>query len=208
MNRLIVMPGLEMVDVLTINGKGRLSGFVNAKGLHTLRANCALRARDVIAIADCAGLRELGIQRAELSTKALDALCAMPALERLDLEATRFDDGMVERLCESTSLNWLELGATGLTRRGLQYLTRMRQLRGLDLWATPLAIKDFELLREFPALEYVSLGGYIDASLDGEVLVPMLLSLPALKRIWLDGVKLDREQRAALEGRFKDLRIN
>lgn len=205
--RLIRIPGLEAVDVLRVEGKGRLSGFADAADLRTFRANCGLPARDVIAIGACRGLRELGLQGAALAPNALDALIAMPELQSLDIEHTAFDDAMAQCLSASASLRWLEAGATKLTRTGLSHLTRMPQLKGLDLWATPLAAEDFELLRAFPHLEYVSLGGYTDMPLDGTRVVPLLLSLPALKRVWLDGVSLNREQIAALQARLDHVRI-
>ena len=67
---------------------------------------------------------------------------------------------------------------------------------------------DCAMLCELPALEYVSLGGYDDAPMDGTALLPLLLAMPALKRVWLDGVWLDRDQIAALEARFESVRIN
>lgn len=46
-----------------------------------------------------------------------------------------------------------------------------------------------------------------DVPLDGKIIVPLLLALPAMKRVWLDGVMLDRDQIAALEARFESVRI-
>jgi hypothetical protein len=203
----VAIPGLEILDVLNIKGSGKLSGFASAPRLHTFRANCSLHERDVLEIAECYSLRELGIQRADLTDRALDALLALPNLESLDIEGTVFDDRMAERLSASESLQWLEIGATRLTRRGLEHLCTMPRLRGLDLWATPLAAEDYELLNRLPALEYVSIGSYDETPLDGERLVPLLLSLPALKRVWLDGVTLDRAKVAALEGHVESVRV-
>lgn len=205
---LVSMPGLEVMDVLDIKGKGALSGFDRATQMHSFRSNCGLSCRDVVAIAECSTLRQLGIQNAELTPKALDALCSLPHLESLDLEGTQFDDAMARRMSESLSLKWMELGATRLTRSGLESLLLMTQLRGLDLWATQLAVEDFVLLRNLPALEYVSIGGYIDTPIDGSALMPSLLSLPALKRVWLDGVTLDSAQIALLERRFDVVHIS
>lgn len=113
---------------------------------------------------------------------------------------------MAGRLSDAPALEWLEIGATRVTCAGLAQLSRIERLRGLDLWATSLREEDFELLHRFPALEYVSLGGYDDAPLDGKIIVPLLLALPAMKRVWLDGVTLDRDQIEALEARFESVR--
>jgi hypothetical protein len=82
----------------------------------------------------------------------------------------------------------------------------------LDLWATPLQDQDFELLQRLPALEYLSVGGYrygneVPPSLDTARLLPLLLSLPALKRLWLDGVRLDPEETATLKKKLDSLQV-
>ena len=84
----------------------------------------------------------------------------------------------------------------------------MKQLRSLDLWATNLVEDDFDLLRQLPALEYISIGGYAHLpSLDSKKIVPLLLSLPALKRVWLDGASITKTERDALEEKLEELRI-
>lgn len=205
--RIVRIPELETLDVLSLCGPGALSGLQHATGLRTLRINGGLHARDLRGIAQCPSLEELGAQGAELTHRALDALLSVPRLRSLDLEGTRFDDTMAERLTDAPALECLEIGATRVTCAGLAQLSRIERLRGLDLWATPLREDDYELLHRFPALEYVSLGGYDDAPLDGKIIVPLLLALPAMKRVWLDGVTLDRDQIAALEARFESVRI-
>ncbi len=202
------IPGLHTLDVLALRGPGALSGFGDTSTLRTLRMNYSLHARDLLGIAECRSLENLGAQGAELTPRALDALLAMPRLRALDLECTDFDDRMAARVCTSTTLEWLDLGNTRLTRSGLAQLVRMPQLRGLDLWAIPLTEADFALLRELPVLEYLSLGGYDDAPLDGAKLLSLLLAMPALKRMWLDGVRLDADQIATLRARFDSVRIS
>jgi hypothetical protein len=210
--RVLKIPGLRTLDVLQLHGPGRLRGFEAATQLRTLRMNHAPTAKDLKAIARCVSLRELGIQSAELTPAALNALLALPHLESLDLEGTAFDDAMAERLSGSTMLRHLEIGATRLTRLGLEHLSAMPQLRGLDVWATPLQEDDFELLQRMPALEYLSVVGSPSSdgyppSLDAARLVPLLLSLPALKRLWLDGVRLAPEQTAALKSKLDSVQI-
>jgi hypothetical protein len=109
---------------------------------------------------------------------------------------------MAAAVSRSTTLAWLELGTARLTRAGVAHLARMPQLRGLDLWATPVSEADCAMLRELPALEYISLGRYDDAPLDGAALMPLLLAMPALKRVWLDAGQI-----ATLEARFESVRI-
>ena len=68
MQHIVKLPGLELLDVLNITGPGSLSGFESATSLRAFRANLFLKERDIIAIAKCATLQELGIQGAELTT--------------------------------------------------------------------------------------------------------------------------------------------
>lgn len=208
LNHLLRIPGLEVLDSLDVCRPGRLSGFEHATSLHTLRANCRLTAEDVHAIARCAALRELRLQSARLDRKALDALLSLPSLQSLDLEGAAFDDRMASKFARSGTLTSLEIGATRITRRGLESLVRMPNLRRLDVWATALSTDDLELLREAPALEWISVGDWKNSPLPGDRIVPILMSMPMLKNAWLDGVTLTPEQRAMLESRFPQIRIH
>jgi len=206
--QLVRIRGLETLVAFGVRGPGAISGLGETSTLRTLRIDHCLHARDLCGIAGCRSLEDLGAQGAELTPRALDALLALPRLRALDLECTGFDDAMAAAVSTSSTLQWLDLGKTRLSRAGLAHLVRMPRLRGLDVWATRLTETDLTLLGELPALEYVSLGGYFDAPLDGGLLMPMLLAMPALKRVWLDGVRLDRDQIAALEARFDHVRIS
>jgi hypothetical protein len=208
LNHLLRIPGLEVLDILDVCKPGRLSGFERATSLHALRANCWLTAEDIHAIARCTTIRELGLQKARLDRKALDALLSLPFLQSLDLEGSAFDDMMARKIARSGTLTSLELGATRITRRGLESLVRMPNLRRLDVWATGLSADDFELLREAPALEWISIGDYRDSPLPGDRIVPILLSMPALKNAWLDGVTLTPDERTLLESRLPQVRIS
>jgi len=205
MQHIVQVPGLEVLDVLSITAPGSISGFESAATLHTVRANLFLKELDIVAIAKCATLQELGIQGAELTPLAIAALLSLPLLHSLDVEGSNFDDGMAQQLSTSTVLAQLDVGATQITRAGLAHLVSMKQLRSLDLWATGLGVDDLELLTELPNLDYVSVGNF--DRLDVARLVPLLLSLPALKRVWLDGVEVTDDQEAALERKLESVRI-
>lgn len=208
MCHVIQMPGLETLDVLSVRPPGALSGFEHATSLRALRANHYLREADLLAVSRCNALRELGAQGAVLTVRAMEALLALPQLEALDLEGTPFDDEMAKLTAQSATIRSLDLGATRLTHRGLSHLVEMTQLRSLDLWATPLGDDDLELLRQLPALEYVSVGGYVGSpSLDASRLVSLLLALPSLKRVWLDGVAIEASQVAGLKERLEAVRV-
>jgi hypothetical protein len=208
LHHVVQIPGLEVLDVLAVKAPGSLSGFERASSLRTLRANHYLSEQDLLAIAKCAPLQELGIQGARLTRSALRALLSLPRLEALDLEGTPFTDKMARLVSRSPTVHTLDLGATNLTRAGLVHIASMHQLRSLDLWATCLSESDLELLRELPVLEYLSVGGYASAtSLDPERVVSLLLALPSLKRVWLDGLGVSSEQIARMKERSLAVRV-
>lgn len=208
MRHIVRIPGLKVLDVLNMKAPGSLEGFEVATTLHTVRANHYLREQDVLAITQCATLQELSIQSAELTPKVLTALQSLKELRVLDVEGTAFDDSMAVALSDSETLEALDMGATKVSRVGLQALTSMRQLRSLDLWATKITEADLELLGNLPKLEYLSVGNYEEMpSLDAAKLVPLLLSLPSLKRVWLDGVTITDRQSSELQARLQSVRI-
>jgi hypothetical protein len=203
----LAIPGLRTLDVLHLTPPGVLAGF-DSCGLEEFRANCRMSEADVLEVARCRTLRELGAQHAVLSPTVLRAILLMPNLERLDLEATDFDDEMAKVVSTSDKLTSLDLGGTNLTGRGLSHLCKMQQLRSIDLWATQIGLSDVDRLQALPNLEYVSLGNY-----DGrdqwaaDDLLPKLLAIPSLQRLWLDGIAVTNAQKDQLEKRFTSVRL-
>lgn len=209
LRHILATPGLETLDVLRVCNPGRLTGFEHAHGLHTLRANCRLHADDLRAIVRCQSIQSLGLQSAQLDGTSIDALLSLPHLRALDLEGTSFNDAMARKVSRSTTLESLDIGATRITRRGLEHLVRMPILKALDLWATGLSADDLGLLKEAPALEYVSIGDYAHHPiLDGDRVVDILLSIPTLQKAWLDGVALSPEQERRLHQGVPHVRIS
>jgi hypothetical protein len=209
MRHLIQLPGLLSLDVLCIQGPGELAHFEKAPALKVFRANHYMTEQDLLNVCRCESLQELGAQGCTLTHTALSGVLELPHLHSLDIEATRFDDNMARRLSGSRSITSLDIGATRVTREGLKHLTKMRGLRSLDLWATRLDEDDLTLLRDLPALEYLSLGNIEGCqSLDADRIVPLLLELPALERVWLDGMRLKVEHEAALKARLDSVRVS
>ena len=209
MHYVLQTPGLRVLDLLCISRPGTLGGFEHASDLQIFRANHYLSEADVLAVTKCASLREIGIQSSELTHRALEALLSLPQIGSLDLEGTSFDDSMAPRMSRSTTLTSVDLGGTTITRRGFEHIVSMPQLRSLDLWDTRLTETDLELLKALPVLEYISLGGHGGVvPLEPSKVVDLLLSLPSLERVWLDGVAIDAAQEAALKARLKYVRIS
>jgi Leucine rich repeat len=114
---------------------------------------------------------------------------------------------MAKLMSRSGRITKLDVSNTKISGVGLRALCKMSQLTSLDLWANNLSINDLENLRGLPRLDYLSIGnahGYDDY--DPEQVVQLLLSLPALKRVWLDGITLSDLQRAKLSAVIGEVR--
>jgi hypothetical protein len=208
MRRVIQLPGLRSLDVLCIRRPGSLANFDKATSLRSFRANHYMSEEDLLSVSECPTLEEIGAQNSELTRRALSALLELQHLRALDLEGTAFDDAMARRIARSRTISSLDLGATRITGAGLKWLVEMPQLRLLDLWATKVTEADLALLRHCPDLQYISLGNFDGLpSLDAERVVPLLLDMPSLKRVWLDGIPLRTEHRLALESKLESVRI-
>lgn len=208
MRHVIATTGLRVLDLLQIKGPGRLRDFADAHTLEVFRCNHCLREDDLLELSRCPSLREIGVQGADLTPRAWNALLRLPALQSLDLEGTAFDDRMAAGLLRAPALSALDLGATRITRVGLAHIARMHRLRSLDLWQTALEVGDLEPLADLPALEYLSFGEVEGAQRhDAGALVQRLVAMPALRRVWIDGIALSAAQRATLVARFPDAKI-
>lgn len=206
LRQIVRMPDLQSLALLHLSGPGRLKDFRLAKSLRSFSCVCCsdLASEDLLELATCTSLEELRIQGARLDRASLAAILALPHLRLLDLESSNLDDAMVRRIGRSTTITSLEIGGTRLTREGLRHLVNMQQLEALDIWATRLSLEDLRLLPALRRLEYLSLGEYDGIhSLDPAGVVEVLLAMPSLKRVWLDGVHLDTAQKAMLEARFE-----
>jgi hypothetical protein len=203
-------PGLREIGLFELTGPGCLRDFSVAKSLEILRIPIArgVGEAELAMIARAPLLRELSVQQAKLTIRAIDTLAAMPCLTNLDIETSRFDDNMAWRLAQSQTIASLDIGSTDITRVGLAHLCRMPQLKALDLWATDIQLADLSLLEALPNLEYLSLGSMSRPDkYDADGLVAQLQRLPTLKKLWLDGVKLDQRHIDAILEMVPDAQI-
>ena len=206
MRHVISIPGLEGLQLRGIRHPGVLENFEGATEIKTFLCDF-LSDDDLLAIARLPNLEDLAAQTATLSARALEAILRMPKLRKLDLEETELDDDMATALPSSSTLEALDIGATRVTAVGLRSICTMSQLRHLDIWALDIQEEDLELLGSLPNLEYLSLGGYEgQTTLTSKGVLPRLAQLPSLKRIWLDGIALSSNERAALEKRYEYVR--
>lgn len=208
MRQVMQLPGLRVLDVLCIKGPGQMGNFRKANDLVEFRCNYCMTEADLMEVTQCAGLREVGAQGAEISDKSIAALLSLPDLSSLDLESTCFNDKMARQLSRSRTIQSLDLGATRITGVGLEHLVQMKQLMAIDLWATDIVENDLQLLLGLPNLEYVSFGNYDSCpQLDSERITEFVLKSSSLKRVWLDGIRLEATQKKDLEEKLDSLRI-
>lgn len=208
MQHVTSVPDLRVLDVLHIRRPGHLKAFRNAGSLEQFRCNTGLTERDLLSVCTCRSLREIGAQSATLSQNVIEALLHLPALQSIDIEGSNFNDEMANQIGTSKRLRSLDIGATRITRSGLDAISRMEQLTSLDLWATNITENDLDLLARLPHLEHLSLGNVEGVpSFDASAILPKLLSLPSLKRIWLDGIALHPDQRATFEAKCNTVRV-
>lgn len=204
MRHFVQIPGLRTFDLLALCGPGELGCFDSAKSLEVFRANCGLTEQDLLQIAKCESLTQLGIQSANLTQKALRAILSLPQLQSVDAEATPIDDRMARAISRVETITSLDLGGTRITRFGLKHLVTMENLKSLDIWATHLSEADLELLTELPNLECLTLGNYDHRpQLDPQRVVPLILKLPKLKKVWLDGIVLSENDQRALREKLE-----
>ncbi len=229
----IAIEGLRELYVIEVVGRGAMPSFANAVALEEFRCSLGFRARDTAAVVQAPALRTLSVQNSKLDLPLVRTFATLPNLRTLDLESTNFDDEMAKAIASHTTLTGLDLGSTRLTARGLAHICSMRNLESLDLWQTNIGIDDLQQLQALDHLQYLSIGKVDDSrpegcdgntaflvnsirggirvegdpSHDAQAIVDLLLRMPWLERVWLDGVKLSPEQKQLLESRLESLRI-
>jgi hypothetical protein len=204
---LLRIPSLRELNLTSLSPPGKVVHLPAGHTLQVLRIPFGMGDADVMALGQSVTLRVLSAHDCRLSQPTIAALAQLPALTHLDLECSNFDDRMAKRLARASQLEMLELGGTRIGRAGLAALAKLPKLKGLDLWATSLTLEDLTILRNIPGLEYLSLGHHEQLpQFDGQALTELLLSLPMLKRAWLDGPQLSPAQHAALTEALESLR--
>lgn len=132
----------------------------------------------------------------------------METLTYLDLEASNLTDDLASILSTSTRIVSLDIGATRVGLKGLQSICRITQLRELDIWALDIQEGDLDCLAGLTNLEYLSVGGYDEQTvLTAKGVLPRIAQLPSLKRLWLDGMQLTKDELAGLERQYDHVRV-
>lgn len=197
LRHITVIPELKDLFLNGLRHPGRLERWGEMAALEHLNVYGAT-ANDLRAVLAAPRLRTLTSHSVELDEACIAVLAAKPGLRAVDLERAVLDDAGLRVLASSPSITSLTVPATNITAAGLRWVAEMRQLRELDIWATDHTADDLAILADLPRLEFLSVGGYDgQLRLTAEAVIPRLHALPALKRIWLDGIPLTTAQKVA-----------
>jgi hypothetical protein len=201
-NSLIQRPNLKELILFGLKRSGRISGFENAQNLRHFQCMYGINGNDLLEICKIPNLEKLGAQQAQITELAIAAILNKSQLTEIDFECSNFNDEFATIISQSKTITTLELGATEITNVGLEKICSMTQLKGLDLWATDVGEAEIDMLAQLPNLEYLSVGGLDKQKLTAKNVLPKLYRLPALKRVWLDGLQLTDVERKELGERF------
>ena len=205
---LISRPNLTELVLFGLKPSGRLSGFENARNMKYFSCLYGLNGSDLLEVAKLPSLQKLGAQRAHITEDSILALLEKPLLTDVDFEDSNFDDNFAGLVARSTTITSLELGCNRITKIGLEKLCSMTQLKKLDIWSVNIVESDIDMLAQLPNLDYLSLGGHDEQTIfTVEGTLARLYKLPSLKKIWLDGFRLTRDQRNTLNERYEEVTV-
>ena len=200
----ISRPNLRELILFQLKPSGRLEDFDQATGVTYFSSMWSLSPKDLLEIAKLPQLQKLGAQYANLSDAALEALLEHEHLQEIDFEGTNFNDRHAAMVAKSRKITRLEIGATSISALGLDKICQMQQLKGLDIWASRIRLKDLNRLSALNNLEYLSIGGMEgQTEFNPETIFPILQRLPSVKKIWLDGLTVTKQQRQYLDERYE-----
>ncbi|MGB5212694.1 MAG: hypothetical protein WBN88_03465, partial [Anderseniella sp.] len=147
-------------------------------------------------------------QQARLTNEALLVLLERPLLTDVCFESSNFNDDSAGLVSQSKTITTLELADTNITKTGLESICSMTQLKGLDIWSTHIGESEIDLLARLPNLEYLSIGGPDEQTIfSAKGTLPRLYKIPALKSIWLDGLRVSRDEWEDLNQRYEQVRV-
>lgn len=205
LNRLVLIPGLEQLNVLSLRGEGRLKNFRSAVSLDTFRCSFDLRTADIVELSRLPKLRTLSAQCATLGLKAMNLLAEKEGLEDVDFEGVVFSDEMAASIAQSKSIHHLALPSTNLTLAGLRAVSDMQRLSYLDIWGNGFKAEHLECLAGHPSLEMLEFGGFITKVVDrpkARDIIPWLEKIPKLKWLRFDNVTTTADEQQYLAKRY------
>ncbi|MGQ9760288.1 MAG: leucine-rich repeat domain-containing protein [Thermogutta sp.] len=145
-------------------------------------------------------LRSLVLRDMAVRGEFFVEVATLPQLRTLSAIQTMVGDEALEPLAACEQLKELALGQTLITDRGLEVIGRMINLRRLDLSQTSVTDQGLSRLVNLKELEWLDISGNLGIS---DELIGILLGLPKLKEIYLDGTSVTEDGIARLGPRAR-----
>jgi Leucine-rich repeat (LRR) protein len=150
------------------------------------------------------GLRELLIEKGDITAAGLEPLAKLSGLEHLRIRGARIDNEAFERICSINSLQRLNLPQADLTDEGLTAVTNLNQLQLLRLGSPRLTDAGIASIGRVQTLRWLHL---IDIPLSAASL-KSIAELKNLESLYLDGAKLSDEAYEAFFRMRPDLHVH
>jgi hypothetical protein len=131
-------------------------------------------------------LRELLIDRGEMTSQGLAALARLPQLEHVRIRGAKLTDDDLKELCAIASLRRLNVPQADFTDEGLAALPQLKHLELLRLGSPRVTAAGIQHIGQVQTLRWLHL---IEIPItDGAV--PPIAQLPKLESLYLDGAKI------------------
>ena len=145
-------------------------------------------------------LRSLSLRDMAIRGDFFKELAGLPSLRTLSAIQTMVSDGALQHLTGCEQLEELALAQTLVTDGGLEAMSHLKNLKRLDLAQTPVSDQGLAHLATLRQLEWLNLSGNLGIT---DQSVKLLLDLPQLKEVYLDGTSMTQEGLAQLGPRAR-----
>jgi Leucine-rich repeat (LRR) protein len=131
-------------------------------------------------------LRELLIDRGEMTSAGLTVLAKLPQLEHVRIRGAKLTDDDLRTLCGITTLQRLNVPQADFTNEGLAALAQLKHLELLRLGSPRVTDAGIQHIGQVPTLRWLHL---IEIPVTDGAVKP-IAQLPKLESLYLDGTKI------------------
>jgi hypothetical protein len=115
--------------------------------------------RDILPLADLAGLEVLELHTTQVTGSGLSSLRNHTELRHLFLNNNPIEDDSLAHLENLHNLEWVELQLTKITDDGLRHLLPLKKLRRLELYGTAITDDAVPILGQMTSLQEMRVDG-------------------------------------------------
>lgn len=145
-------------------------------------------------------LRSLSLRDMAIRGDFFTELAGLPSLRTLSAVQTMVADAALQHLVDCPQLEELALAQTLVTDNGLEAISRLTNLKRLDLAQTPISDQGLAQLANLKQLEWLNVSGNPGVT---DQSTTVLLNLPELKEVYLDGTSMTQDGLAKLGSRAR-----